>query len=580
MTGIYGILSAHTLNQKEILNIFSTEKNKSIDYQNITKGMVAKVSLDKFKSDKIFQKNNNIIVCTEGVILNLKLLLLKNKSENLGKLLLKLHKDNPETFPRKLLGSFQGFIYLGNEKTLILFTDQLGTRPIFYYHDPDEKTLIFGTSFANVIKMMQSLGYVPRLNIEAAYCLLTFGHMLGDLTLVEGVKRIPPGSVLTYHDGDISINQYYRLYGNPLVTDSEQECINKIANKIAKSVYMEYSKDLEGGYQHHLATLSGGIDSRTNIGFAKKLGFTNITCITFSQRNYLDEKIARKITHENGFKFIFFPLDYGDHLIKYMQDVIRITGGLVYYIGIVNLYPLLKTLPLDKFGLLHKGTLGGENFGEYIRYSPRKKYQSLRHFIYGEHSRELLSKITHLIDAELTKYDTPEIFKIYNIGVNAALTSMYLINNFIDALSPFMSPELLEYTMRIPKEYKYNKKIYTEMIRIYLPEFSKYTWESYWVPLKYPIYLTRWYGPTVSILKKAIARFSPFYHVTPFDYWYKRNIALQKEFTNIFYENLIILADNKELKDECTYLFSEGTFSEKAAVITLLKALKLFQISA
>jgi len=286
---------------------------------------------------------------------------------------------------------------------------------------------------------MATLGYTPYLNREAAYCLLTFGHMLSDLTLVEGVKRLPAGSILMYHDGELSINQYYRLTSNPPISDSEHECVHKIAREIAKAVYMEYAKDLEYGY-HHLATLSGGLDSRTSITFAKKLGFNNITCFTYSQSNYLDEKIAKKIARENNINWIFFPLDYGNHLIKYMDNVINLNGGLVFYSGICNLYPWLRKLPLEKYGLLHTGILGGEIFGEYIAYSPRKKYQSLRYFLSGECSGKLLRKISYLVDNELSKFDNPELFKFYNIGVNAQLMNVHVINQFIDTVSPYLFP--------------------------------------------------------------------------------------------------------------------------------------------
>jgi asparagine synthase (glutamine-hydrolysing) len=185
------------------------------------------------------------IVSIDGIILNLKELLIKGNSDNLSALIMKALQGKPVIFPLKFLGSFQGFVYLGKENKLILFTDHIGSRPIFYFHDKTENIFIFSSNFLNLVKIMQYLGYIPHLNMEAAYCLLTFGHMLGDLTLVEGVKRLPPGSILIYHNGELLINQYYLLSNNPPISDSEEECVHKIAGKIAKAVYMEYTKDLE-----------------------------------------------------------------------------------------------------------------------------------------------------------------------------------------------------------------------------------------------------------------------------------------------------------------------------------------------
>jgi asparagine synthase (glutamine-hydrolysing) len=577
MIGIHGIFSTRCIDKKRLQNIlFEETRSRALTYQSLSRGLLAKISLDKFRRERTFQKYDENVVCIDGFILNLKKLI-ESETKDLGALIMKLWEKDPISFPLKLSGSFQGFVYLGKENRLMLFVDHIGSRPIFYFHDKADNTFIFSSSFPNVIKMMRCLDYTPSLNREAAYCLLTFGHMLSDLTLVEGVRRLPSGSILIYHDGELSINHYYRLSSNPSISDSEEECVYKIASKIAKAVYMEYAKDLEYGYQH-LATLSGGLDSRTGVAFAKKLGFKNITCFTYSQSRYLDEKIARRIAYENNLNFMFFPLDYGNHLIQYMDDIIRINGGLVFYAGICNLYPWLKKLPLENYGLLHTGVLGGEIFGEYATYSPRRKYDSLRYFIGGECSRELLKYITHLVDRELQKYDTTELFKFYNIGVNAQLTNIYFIDNFIDAMSPYIFPELLEYVMKLPNEYKIYKKIYTRMINAYIPEYAKYTWEHYRVSPKYPLYLYKYYNFALSIYLQFISKFTPYYSMNPFEYWYKKNNILRRGLSSAFKDCIRILNDEGKLKDDCQYLYEKGNFLEKTAVVTLLKALKLFQI--
>jgi asparagine synthase (glutamine-hydrolysing) len=577
MIGIHGVFSIYSVDMKRLHDVFKDIKGCLHNYQSLPRGLLVKISLNKFEKDKVFQKYDDNIVSIDGIILNRRRLLIEGKTKDLGELVLRLCMKDPTSFPLKLLGSFQGFVYLKKENELIIFTDQIGSRPIFYFHDPASNMLIFSSSFPGVIKMMYCFDYVPRLNKKAAYCLLTFGHMLGDLTLVDGVKRLPPGSILTYHDGELSISQYYKLSSYPPISDSECECAHKIASKIAKAVYMEYSKDLEYGY-HHLATLSGGLDSRTSLAFAKKLGFHDITCFTYSQSKYLDEKIAKKIARENDINWMFFSLNYGNHLIKYMDDVIGLSGGLVNYVGVCNIYPWLVKLSLEKYGLLHTGLMGGEVFGEYAAFSPYKKYQSLRYFLGGEHSGELLSRISSLVDEELSKFGDPELFKFYNVGVNAQFTGMYVINQFIDVISPYIFLPLLEYVMKMPKEYKINKRVYVKMINMYAPEFAKYEWERYKVPPKYPLYMLRGYNVLLSFYIKFVSKFSPYYSMNPFEYWYKNNNVLRKGLVLAFKNNIDLLKNCSELRDDCKYLFEEGDFLEKTVVITLLKALNFLKV--
>jgi hypothetical protein len=57
MIGIHGIFSTRSINKEELQNILFREvKNKFIAYQSLSRGLLAKISLDKFRGDKVFQK--------------------------------------------------------------------------------------------------------------------------------------------------------------------------------------------------------------------------------------------------------------------------------------------------------------------------------------------------------------------------------------------------------------------------------------------------------------------------------------------------------------------------------------------
>jgi len=145
-----------------------------------------------------------------------------------------------------------------------------------------------------------------------------------------------------------------------------------------------------------------------------------------------------------------------------MDDVISLNGGLVNYVGVCNIYPWLAKLPLEKYGLLHTGLMGGEIFGDFATFSPHKKYQSLRYFLTGERSDELLGRISFLIDKELSKFGDPELFKLYNVGFNAHFTSMYVVNQFIDMISPYIFPPPLRVCREVTKRIQSQQKCYVK----------------------------------------------------------------------------------------------------------------------
>lgn len=61
----------------------------------------------------------------------------------------------------------------------------------------------------------------------------------------------------------------------------------------SNTVRLEFEKDVEYGYKH-IVTLSGGLDSCITALLAHKLGYVNQLNFTFSQSDYLDEKILKK----------------------------------------------------------------------------------------------------------------------------------------------------------------------------------------------------------------------------------------------------------------------------------------------
>lgn len=546
--------------------------------QTFPDAVLGRCSLKKFVNEKIFQQAGDCLISIDGVILNLRQLLRETATRNLYDLILKLYKEQDCDFPSILRGSFTGFIYFKNENKLVLFTDHISSRPIFYFYDKMSSMLVFGPNLVTVSKIVDEMEYDFQLNVEAAYCLLTFGHMLGDLTLKEGIRKVPPGSTLIYTDSGLSIRQYHRLSNQPVVSDNEGDLLCELVKRFRTAILYEYNKDLEYGYKH-IATLSGGLDSRTNVAFAKRNGFEDITCITYSQSNYLDHKIAEKISHENKFNFAFFPLDWGSHLVKCMDDVVHINGGLVSYVGICNLLSVLGKLRLEEYGLLHTGLMGGEIFGEYIPYSPRLKYESLRYFMYGDASAELLGQISHLIDKELSMYESVELFKFYNMGVNAQLMNLNVINQFIDMTSAHLFLDVLDYVLRIPANLRNNKKLYAKMINVYIPEFAKYTWEHYLVPPKYPLHSLKGYDFLLSLFRNWISKLSPSYSMNPFEYWYRKNSFLRRGIEKAFSSNINSLETHSELKDDCVNVFERGNFYEKAAVVTLLKALGILGLN-
>lgn len=196
--------------------------------------------------------------------------------------------------------------------------------------------LIYGSGLRAVLNIMRECGYETNLSELGAYFLLTFGYMLKDNTLCSTVKKLLPGTILNFdlEDGSISTERYYELRSTPYIEDTKENILRETDRRFKEAIKKEYDKDLEYGYRH-VATLSGGLDSRMNVTKAKMLGYEDILAITFSQSNYLDEHIAKQIASDFGFDFLFFSLDNGNYL-KDIESPIIANDGQVFLPGLLT----------------------------------------------------------------------------------------------------------------------------------------------------------------------------------------------------------------------------------------------------
>ncbi len=514
-----------------------------------------------------------MLVSNDGVIFNLKNLLRQNKLEDIGNVFLKLYEQSGWAFVKNLRGNFSGCLYDSAKNKLILFTDHLASKPVYYFYDKNSSTLIFSSELKVVIAGMRKLSFSPHLDIRGAYCLLTLGYMLGDLTLIREVNKLPPGNVLVYENGEIILNEYYKLKSKPYIEDKEEEIIKELDRRFQEAVKLEYEKDLEYGYSH-IATLSGGLDSRTNVAYAKKLGFGNITCFTFSQNNTLDETIAKKICSDNHFEFTFFSLDNGDYLMKSIDEIISSNDGLILYSGSAHGYNCLRKLSFHDYGLIHTGQIGDVALGSYLQ---NKLHNVIDDQILNKitYSKKLINKLKNIIDTNYINYENDELFAFYERGVNGVFNGYRMYEQFTEFSSPFLYIDFFEYAMMIHPKYRYKEAIYLKWINKYMPEFSKYTWEKYGLPPSYPFLLLEIYQKLKLVAGILDRKHSS---MNPTEYWWNSNRALQEKINFIFKENIKYIENYPELSADSNYLFKEGSLIEKTQVITLLKAMEIFDI--
>ena len=316
----------------------------------------------KFANDKILEENDQYIIGTEGVITNLKFLKEEHRTDDVFSTLILLFEKHGTGFVNLLRGDFSGFIYHKPSKAWYVFSNPVNSKNIYYCYDADY--FIFSSELRNISYILHQLSKSVNLDTNGAYLLLTYGFMLEDITLVEGIKRLTPGKTIIFKNGKIEVSEYFNLRNIQHTADDKDTIIEKMDSLFSEAVRLEFEKDKEYGYKH-IATLSGGLDSRMTILVANKLGYTEQLNFTFSQSDYLDEKIAKKIASDYRHDFMFQSLDNGNYL-KEIDKTVFYNDGIMLYSSSAHAMRNAENMNFAPYGIVHTGMIGDAVIGSFL----------------------------------------------------------------------------------------------------------------------------------------------------------------------------------------------------------------------
>ncbi len=538
---------------------------------NSEKFKIEQFTNQKFLNDKTFQEDEQYIIGIEGVILNLNKLYEETKKNNLFETIKNLYITRGEEFISLLKGEFSGFIYSKADNSWLIFTNPTGSKRIFYFQN--EHYFIFASELKDITFLLQELKIPFELDTRGAYSLLTYGFMLKDITLIRDAKRLFPGTKLVFRQNEVSVSEYFNLKNTEKTTDSKEEIIEKIDELFTNAISTEFEKDNEYNYKH-IATLSGGLDSRMTVLVADKLGYKDQLNFTFSQSGYLDELISKKIASDYRHEFLFQSLDNGNFL-KDIDKTVYYNDGLILYSGSCHLLKSLENINFDTYGIIHTGMIGDAVLGSFLS----KPFAVKPSFSQGAYSSKLLSRIQDFAQNVAEDYDNEELYKFYSRGFLGAMNGNQYMDIYTQTVSPFLDIDFLSYCYSIPDEYKYKQQIYLDWIAAKYPEFGNYPWEKTGVsPLKsnnYKKYFDWNYYMRMKL--KFFDKLSKKMNsgMNPFDSWLAKNPDLGKFVNDYFQTNISIVNGNQALKTDCESLFVQGNLNEKLQVLTLLAAIKL-----
>ena len=528
---------------------------------------IRQLTLRKFLNDKLFVRKDDYFVAVEGLILNLHELMESHECEEAPTLYARLYQEHGEEFAALLRGSFTLVFYDHAKDTLLVYADQMASKPVFYALE----SFCVSSSLPTLTAQMQ----YTQADEQAMLELLAFGYSPSCRTIISGVNRLEAGQYLSIRNGKTEVRQYHRFHTHP-VEMSEQERIEGIDALFRQAMQRVIRKNEEYGLAHYIP-LSGGLDSRMMVRIATELTQQPIHAFSYSQTGTPDETVAAEVADYLHLDWRFQALDGGDFL-KRIYESVRRTDMQICYAGPAESYNALRELPFRETGIIPTG-VGGDF---------------------------LINTMFHRIDTRYTYGDlalTPLRYKemcpppgylsrYENRMIHALYTRVFYCGNYgapltyqseAESYSVFMDTDLMQFVLSIPDKCRVDYRLYDRWVMLRYPEMATFIHNGHHIGHRHRSF--QLFGRTMTwqdmpkrfvsfLMKKAGLQRqytmdkgkSP----NPTLLWLEQNPSLRHTWDAVFEENIGLLGNYPAVQR-----YTRQQFADKPSPQSMMQALTL-----
>lgn len=419
-----------------------------------------------------------------------------------------LYESYGRSFPSGLNSEFSGAIYNKKQKKISLFTDRLGSRPIYYTHTDNEE-LVFSS-------LLQPLQSHPDISFEYDKDYLSeffsYSRSLGIYTPIKGVKILPPASIIEFDLNGTRLN--HQTYWSPKVQPldlSFSEFINRF-----QEIFTEAVRDRIGDNRKDGLLLSGGSDSRAILAAYEG---DPITLHMNELPGNKEAQLAKRIAETAGVQFRFLQrgADYHSQTLEQCSNIMNFNGS--YHSAKAIGFGEMITNEVD---VIFCGQYSDTVIGD--TYVPIKSEQKPMNIEYieqyieafnngsmggylgelpfvdnlanpAEVLRSNLNATEDSIESHGIQY--PSWKSLVEFGIVYPLTNVRTFVNYetlvhmIPTHYPYLDNRLVDLILQIPSEYRYGSDIIDETVSQIDSELASIPHASTGMPLSDPTFLER-----------------------------------------------------------------------------------------
>jgi len=418
-----------------------------------------------------------------------------------------------------LHGMFAFAVWDEDRQRLLLGRDRLGKKPLVYA--AADGRITFASEFAAVLADRRVSREVDP---TAIHDFLTYQYVPAPASGFKAVRKLPPGHVLVFENGAISIIRYWRPECRPRLEITMADAVVEAESRLKAAVKRRLMSEVPLG-----AFLSGGVDSSLIVALMSEFTKVKTFSIGFEEDGFNELPHARAVAERYGtehHKFVVKPnaaevlptlvRHYGEpyadssalptfYLAKLTREHVTVAlngdGGDEFFAG----YDRYRALPyfrlaraLGPLGSLARGASGLRALPSRARRAlsgagrdPREGYARLMSYFSPEQKAALytddLRRSLEGVDSYAWLYDfmreSGEPLNIrllqyadamtYLSGDILAKVDIATMANSLEGRSPLLDHTLVEWALRLPEGLNVNrsegKRVLKAVARRHLP---------------------------------------------------------------------------------------------------------------
>jgi asparagine synthase (glutamine-hydrolysing) len=407
-----------------------------------------------------------------------------------------LYEELGDACVDRLRGMFAFALWDRAARRLLLARDRVGKKPLFYSHRGGRLW------FASTPRALLASGEIPRdVDYQSIDAFLHYQVVPCPWSGFAAIRKLPPAHTLTWCEGALSIDRYWKLsYRDRYADAAEEDVCELIREALLEATRLRLRSDVPVG-----AMLSGGIDSSSVVAAMARQSAHPVKTfsIGFDVGEFDETASAREVARMYGTEHHEAVLD---------SEAAEVLPRLVWHYGepyadssALATFALAE-LAREKVTVVLNGDGGDENFAGYGRYlrfasidgegagtAPWEEYAGRRASAYFDETAraellepELLRSLGARSWLSVTEMPYrasdagPVLERLLDVDVQTYLPDDLLVKmdvatmaHSLEARSPLLDPAMMELAASLPASMKVNggttKRIFKQAVREWLP---------------------------------------------------------------------------------------------------------------